>query len=72
MSDSEAKLLPSGVSKRARRNITGEEAMSAFTKASNLVKEGRFDEARAMKDELLKSDWNVIEKKIAEAEGLHT
>ena len=47
----------------------GEEALLSFTKAANLVKEGKISEAMAMKGELLKSDWTVIEKRIAEVEG---
>jgi hypothetical protein len=40
--------------------------MSAYTKAATLVKQGKLEEARAMKGDLLKSDWNVIQQKIAE------
>jgi len=45
--------------------LTAHEAFLAFEHAAKLVKEGRLDEARAMKDLLLKSDWNVIERRIS-------
>lgn len=45
--------------------MTGEEANDAYQKAAQLVKEGRYDEARAV--QLLVSDRAVIERKIAEA-----
>ena len=45
--------------------MTGEEALVAFNKANELVKLGRYDEARAV--QLLVSDRAVIERKIAEA-----
>ena len=44
--------------------MTGPEALAAFNRAAALVKEGRYDEARAV--ELLPSDSAVIEKKIRE------
>jgi hypothetical protein len=52
--------------------LTGEEALALFNIASNFVKVGELDKARAMKDQLLKSDWVVIERRIIEAEGRST
>jgi len=48
--------------------MTGEEAFAAYTKAARLVKEGKYDEARAVN--LYPSDRNVIEKKITAASAI--
>mgnify|MGYP001023450139 CR=1 FL=1 len=45
--------------------MTGEQANANFQKAAQLVREGRFQEARAV--ELLDSDRKVIEARIAKA-----
>lgn len=45
--------------------MTGEQALAAFNAAAALVKAGRYDEARAV--DMLESDRNVIEAKIAAA-----
>ena len=45
--------------------MNGPESLAAYNKAVALVKEGRYDEARAV--ELLPSDRAVIEKRIAQA-----
>ena len=47
--------------------MTGEEASAAFYKALSLVKEGKYEEARAV--ELLSSDRVVIERRIAEKQA---
>ena len=49
--------------------MTGLEAIAAFKMAAHYVKEGRLDEARAMRDQLLPSDWTVIEQRISKAEA---
>lgn len=46
--------------------MTGEEAMAAYTLAAKLVKEGKYDEARAVK--LLPSDVLVIAAMIRRAQ----
>jgi len=46
-----------------------EQTKAAYDKAAALVKAGKFDEARAMKDQLLKSDWQLIEDRIAAREA---
>ena len=45
-----------------------EQTKAAYDKAAALVKAGKLDEARAMKDELLKSDWQLIQDRIAARE----
>lgn len=45
--------------------MTGEEANAAFHKALALVKEGKYEEARAV--EMLLSDRTVIEMRIAKS-----
>lgn len=45
------------------------DALKRFELASKLVKEGRLDAAMTMKDVLLKSDWGIIERRIAEAQA---
>jgi len=44
--------------------MTGAEALTNFRRADQLIQDGKFDEARAMKDQLLSTDWLIIERRI--------
>jgi len=39
--------------------VTGAEALANFRRADQLVQDGKLDEARAMKDQLLSTDWSI-------------
>jgi len=53
--------------------MTGAEALANFRRADKLIQDGKLEEARAMKDQLLSTDWSIIERRIeaANANGSH-
>ena len=52
---------------RKRKDMTGKDALAAFTQANNLVKLNRYAEALAV--EMLPSDRELIERRIKESIG---